>query len=174
MTQVKLPSSNKGTTKVVIASVAMLALVATILCMMTSMDAPPTAAHPQELRVRSVSNAALVQQKQQAAPAVAAAPPPPGTHRYEMILGQLKDDNGGVSEKGKVIIETYDRWAPIGVAHFDQLVADKFYDQCRFFRVVDNFVVQFGINGDPEVQRKWRKDILKDDPVVETNAYGVS
>ena len=168
MTKIKLPTSNKGTTKLVVASVGILALVSTLLWMTTG--APQAASHPQELRVRSaVSNNASAL-KQQAA--VAADPPPPGTHRYEMILSQLKDEHGTVSEQGKVIIETYDQWAPLGVAHFDTLVENQFYDQCRFFRVVDNFVVQFGINGDPAVQKKWRGDVLKDDPVLETNAYG--
>lgn len=46
-----------------------------------------------------------------------------------------------------------------------------FYNQCRFFRVVSNFVVQFGMNGDPQVQAKWRTPI-KDDPVLTTNARG--
>eukprot|EP00977_Amphora_coffeiformis_P024476 scaffold15966_cov249-Amphora_coffeaeformis.AAC.2 len=101
----------------------------------------------------------------------------PGVHRYEIILARLRDDAGGSTavsstKTGTIILETYDHWAPIGVAHFDKLVENKFYDACRIFRVVKNFVVQFGINGDPAVQAEWRKDVLKDDPVVETNAYG--
>ena len=46
-----------------------------------------------------------------------------------------------------------------------------FYNQCRFFRVVPNFVVQFGMNGDPQVQATWRTPI-HDDPVLTTNARG--
>ena len=30
-----------------------------------------------------------------------------------------------------------------------------FYDECRYFRVMPYFMVQFGINGDPAVQSKW-------------------
>ena len=39
---------------------------------------------------------------------------------------------------------------------------------CRFFRVVPDFVVQFGINGDPAVHSKWDTKI-PDDPVTESN-----
>ena len=38
-------------------------------------------------------------------------------------------------------------WAPIGEQRFIDLVESGFYSECRFFRVVPNFVVQIGING---------------------------
>jgi len=93
--------------------------------------------------------------------------------RYSMKLAGLNnDDTRGSGVSGVVVIETHPEWAPLGVAHFDDLVQHGFYDECRFFRVVKNFVSQFGINGDPEIQTKWKADVLKDDPVVETNARG--
>jgi peptidyl-prolyl cis-trans isomerase A (cyclophilin A) len=40
------------------------------------------------------------------------------------------------------------------------------------FRVVPGFVVQFGINGDPNVQSKWRGATMSDDPFRVSNARG--
>ena len=65
--------------------------------------------------------------------------------------------------QGTVVIEVIPEWAPLGAARFRELVEDGFFDGCRFFRVVPNFVVQFGINGDPKVQGRWRRANLKDD-----------
>lgn len=56
-------------------------------------------------------------------------------------LGNLK--KGGT---GTVTIRTRPSWAPLGVSQFHTLVDAGFYDGCRFFRVVNNFMVQFGIN----------------------------
>lgn len=53
-----------------------------------------------------------------------------------------------------------------------QLTEAGFWDDCRIFRVIPGFIVQFGINGDPAVQSKWRGQNLKDDPVKVTNARG--
>lgn len=39
-------------------------------------------------------------------------------------------------------------WAPLGADHFYALVQDGFYTEAAFFRVVPNFVVQFGIAGE--------------------------
>jgi peptidyl-prolyl cis-trans isomerase A (cyclophilin A) len=76
------------------------------------------------------------------------------------------------TSKGDFVVEVHKDWAPIGAARFHRLVSQGFYDECRFFRVMPGFVVQFGINGTPSVQAKWRDAQLKDDPVKETNAPG--
>jgi peptidyl-prolyl cis-trans isomerase A (cyclophilin A) len=76
------------------------------------------------------------------------------------------------TSKGPVVIEVHRDWAPIGADHFYSLVKTGFYDGDRFFRVVRDFVVQFGINGDPSVNRLWSNANLPDDPVKEHNARG--
>jgi len=50
-------------------------------------------------------------------------------------------------------------------------VNEDFYSDTYFFRVLPNFVAQFGINGDPAVQKKWKKPIV-DDPVLSSNKQG--
>jgi peptidyl-prolyl cis-trans isomerase A (cyclophilin A) len=62
-------------------------------------------------------------------------------------------------------------WAPLGAQRFHELVTAGFYDECRFFRVVPNFMVQFGISGTPSVQEEWNRNI-PDDPVKESNKRG--
>jgi peptidyl-prolyl cis-trans isomerase A (cyclophilin A) len=73
---------------------------------------------------------------------------------------------------GDVIIEVHRKYAPLGVDQFHKAIQQGFYDECRFFRVVEGFVVQFGINGDPKVQTKWRESPIKDDPVKASNVRG--
>ncbi len=75
------------------------------------------------------------------------------------------------TSRGTVVIEVYPDWAPLGASRFRELVEAKFFDECRFFRVVPNFVVQFGINGDPEEHQKWSTPI-SDDPVTQSNLRG--
>jgi len=74
--------------------------------------------------------------------------------------------------KGAVVIEVHRDWAPRGADHFYSLVKTGFYDGDRFFRYVRNFIVQFGINGDPKVNRLWSNANLPDDPVKQSNATG--
>tara|TARA_B100000945_G_C20421606_1_gene618322 strand:- start:1376 stop:2014 length:639 start_codon:yes stop_codon:yes gene_type:complete len=77
-----------------------------------------------------------------------------------------------LSNDGEVEIEVARKLAPLGVDHFYKLVKSGFYNECRFFRVVPDFVVQFGINGDPELQKKWKDAPIKDDPVLFSNRKG--
>ena len=75
------------------------------------------------------------------------------------------------SSAGPFVVEVHRAWAPNAADHFYTLVKNGFYDEARFFRVVPNFMVQFGINADPAVQAKF-KGTIKDDPVKESNRRG--
>jgi len=77
-----------------------------------------------------------------------------------------------VTSKGDVVMEIHRDWAPNGVDRFFNLVRHGFYDGARFFRVLEGFVAQFGIHGDPPIQAHWRSARLPDDPVVESNTRG--
>ncbi len=76
---------------------------------------------------------------------------------------------------GDIVLDIHEDWAPLGVARFKELVEGALLDECRFFRVVTQprpFVIQFGINGDPEVSAVWREKTIKDDPVKSSNTEG--
>src|SRR3954465_11957241 len=65
---------------------------------------------------------------------------------------------------GKFVIEVRRAWAPNGADRFYNLVKNGFFDETRFFRVVPNFMVQFGINGDPAIPAPWQNSKIKDGP----------
>eukprot|EP00823_Brevimastigomonas_motovehiculus_P002224 TRINITY_DN1393_c0_g1_i1.p1 TRINITY_DN1393_c0_g1~~TRINITY_DN1393_c0_g1_i1.p1 ORF type:complete len:196 (+),score=43.08 TRINITY_DN1393_c0_g1_i1:160-747(+) len=64
------------------------------------------------------------------------------------------------------------KYAPLGVDRFYELVKEGYYDNSAFFRYVPNFVVQFGIAGDPAISRKWINATIPDDPVLLSNTVG--
>jgi peptidyl-prolyl cis-trans isomerase A (cyclophilin A) len=76
------------------------------------------------------------------------------------------------TSKGTVIVEIHRDWAPNGVDHFYTLVKSGFYDGTRFFRVLRDFVAQFGINGDPKTNALWATATIPDDPVKQSNVRG--
>jgi len=73
---------------------------------------------------------------------------------------------------GTFVVETHKDWAPRGAARFYELVQQGIFNEAHFFRVVPNFVVQFGIPGDPAVAAKWRTSRIMDDPVKTPNETG--
>jgi peptidyl-prolyl cis-trans isomerase A (cyclophilin A) len=73
---------------------------------------------------------------------------------------------------GAFVIEAHRDWAPNGADRFYNLVKHGYYDDCRFFRVIPNFMVQFGINGDPALNKVWSLARIPDDPVKESNKRG--
>ena len=73
---------------------------------------------------------------------------------------------------GSFVVEVHRDWAPKGADRFYNLVRNGYYDDTRFFRVVPNFMVQFGINGNPAIQKVWRNANIPDDPVTQTNKRG--
>src|SRR5882762_4782597 len=74
--------------------------------------------------------------------------------------------------KGKFVVEAHRSWAPNGADRFYNLVKNGFFDDTRFFRVLDNFMAQIGMNGDPNIQRVWGGADFRDDPVKESNKRG--
>ncbi len=74
--------------------------------------------------------------------------------------------------RGVFVIEVRRAWAPIGADRFYNLVKSGFYDNCRFFRVVPKFMVQFGISGDPAVSAAWERANIKDESVKKSNLRG--
>ncbi|MFN5730695.1 MAG: peptidylprolyl isomerase [Planctomyces sp.] len=74
---------------------------------------------------------------------------------------------------GDFTVEVQRDWAPLGADRFHELVQAGFYDECRFFRVVPGFVVQWGMNGDPAVYAKWKDREIKDDKVTQSNREGM-
>src|SRR5262245_17042628 len=76
------------------------------------------------------------------------------------------------TSKGVFVVEVHREWAPLGADRFYNLVKNGFYDEVRFFRVVPDFMVQFGINGTPGIQSAWRSATIKDDPTKQGNKKG--
>ncbi len=77
------------------------------------------------------------------------------------------------TSKGDFVVEVTRAWAPLGADRFYNLVKIGYYDDTRFFRVVDGFMVQFGIHGDGAVNTKWRDAHIADDPAKESNKRGM-
>ncbi|MEX0753391.1 MAG: peptidylprolyl isomerase [Xanthobacteraceae bacterium] len=76
------------------------------------------------------------------------------------------------TSKGVFVVEVRRDWAPNGADRFYNAVKNGFYDNARFFRVMSDFMAQFGINGDPKISAVWRAARIKDDPVKQSNKRG--
>jgi cyclophilin family peptidyl-prolyl cis-trans isomerase len=77
----------------------------------------------------------------------------------------------GTSE-GEFVIAVTRKWAPKGADRFYNLVRLGYYDDARFHRTVPEFIVQFGIAGDPAVGQTWREQYFPDDSVRVSNTRG--
>jgi peptidyl-prolyl cis-trans isomerase A (cyclophilin A) len=76
------------------------------------------------------------------------------------------------TSRGAFVVEVHTEWAPYGSARLYELVKNGFYNGDRFFRVVRGFVVQWGISGDPAVNRDWMTATIPDDPRLQHNVRG--
>lgn len=74
--------------------------------------------------------------------------------------------------QGEMRFDCPQGWAPIGEQRLYQLVTTGFFADIAFFRVIDQFVAQFGISGDPAIAAQWANANLMDDPVVGSNVAG--
>jgi peptidyl-prolyl cis-trans isomerase A (cyclophilin A) len=74
--------------------------------------------------------------------------------------------------KGNFVVEVHRDWAPLGADRFYNLVRGGFFTDAAFFRVVPNFMVQFGLNANPAVNSVWQKANIVDDRATQSNKRG--
>jgi peptidyl-prolyl cis-trans isomerase A (cyclophilin A) len=74
--------------------------------------------------------------------------------------------------RGDFTVTVTRAWAPLGADRFWNLVKHHFYDNASIFRVVPDFVAQFGISSYPPVTAAWERTEIKDDPVTQSNKKG--
>lgn len=90
-------------------------------------------------------------------------------------LNQAAPDSFRVAfetSRGKFTMIARRSWAPHGVDRFYYLTKHRYYDSTYFFRVIENFVAQFGISGNPQVNEAWQDRRIPDDPVRHSNTRG--
>ncbi len=73
---------------------------------------------------------------------------------------------------GDFVIEVHRDWAPLGADRFYNLVRNGFFTNAAFFRVMPGFIVQFGLNASPAVNKVWHDATIQDDPVTHPNNRG--
>lgn len=73
---------------------------------------------------------------------------------------------------GTFVVECYPEWSPLGAAQFKVAVKAGVYNEARFFRVLPDYIVQFGISGNPEVANEWEIKTILDEPVKQPNEKG--
>jgi len=74
-----------------------------------------------------------------------------------------------VTTKGNFIVEVYHNWSPLGADRFYQLIKTGYYNNTIVFRVVKDYLVQFGVSEDKPKNIFWQGKNLKDEPVVGSN-----
>lgn len=73
--------------------------------------------------------------------------------------------------KGNFEIEAYRAWSPLGVDRLYQLIKNKYYTNIPLYRIIPNFVAQFG-GVDTFQNAYWEKHKLADEKVIEGNTKG--
>ena len=76
------------------------------------------------------------------------------------------------TSQGPFVIEVQREWAPRAADRFYTLVKRGFYNDARFFRVLNGFMAQFGLNGDPKIQGEYALANLLDEPSKQSNLRG--
>jgi cyclophilin family peptidyl-prolyl cis-trans isomerase len=76
------------------------------------------------------------------------------------------------TSKGDVIVAVDKAWSPHGADRFYQLVSEGFFDDQRFFRVIPQYIAQFGASADPKRNDRWDDAKIPDDPAKQSNTRG--
>jgi peptidyl-prolyl cis-trans isomerase A (cyclophilin A) len=76
------------------------------------------------------------------------------------------------TSRGPITVVARRAWAPHGVDRFYYLTRHGYYDSTYFFRVIENFVAQVGISGNPSINAAWENRRIPDDSVRHSNTRG--
>jgi cyclophilin family peptidyl-prolyl cis-trans isomerase len=74
--------------------------------------------------------------------------------------------------KGSFVIESYRKWSPKAVDRLYQLIKSGYYNNAIIYRIVPNYVVQWG-RVDTPINRQWEQFKVPDEPVTLSNEKGV-
>lgn len=75
--------------------------------------------------------------------------------------------------KGTIVIDVHRAWSPKGADRFYNLIKVGYFKDVAFFRVIEGFMAQAGIHGDPEINKVWKDASIQDDEVKESNTRGM-
>eukprot|EP00041_Stephanoeca_diplocostata_P006644 m.90544 g.90544 ORF g.90544 m.90544 type:complete len:262 (+) comp16464_c0_seq2:153-938(+) len=101
-------------------------------------------------------------------PVVAKAPPKHAPEEFSFTFQ---------TTKGNIQMKATKSFSPLGVEQLYQMILEGFFNEGKqggigIFRCVPNFVLQFGIHGDPAVASAWGKRVIQDDPKNLKNERG--
>jgi cyclophilin family peptidyl-prolyl cis-trans isomerase len=74
--------------------------------------------------------------------------------------------------RGTITVVLRRAWAPHGVDRALNLARAGYFDDSRFYRVVDGFIAQFGLAGDPVIAGVWNRETLPPDARRASNVRG--
>jgi len=108
-----------------------------------------------------------------------AIPPAAGEPSPTLLIPALNRDQAPesfrvrlVTTKGEILLDITRKAAPLGADRFYNLVRIGFFQDSAFFRTVPGFIAQFGVHGDPAIQKVWAEAQIADDPVQLSNRRG--
>jgi peptidyl-prolyl cis-trans isomerase A (cyclophilin A) len=76
------------------------------------------------------------------------------------------------TSEGDVTIRVTRQWSPRAADRFHWFASNGFFEGQRFFRVVDDFVVQWGLIGIPALDQEWQGRSFPDDLASVPNRRG--
>lgn len=74
--------------------------------------------------------------------------------------------------QGDFLVDIKREWAPLAADRFYNMVKIGYFTDIPFYRVVRNFIAQFGFSGDPGVNQAWTDHFMADEPVKMSNKSG--
>lgn len=75
--------------------------------------------------------------------------------------------------KGDVLIDVTRAWSPNAADRFYNLVKAGYFTDVAFFRVIEGFMAQAGMHGDPRINEVWAKQGIPDEKPQQSNTRGM-